>query len=56
MVLPIGAVSTLKVIISLIDTAYATMAFPTMISAIILAPKVIKEAKKYFGKLKEKKL
>ncbi len=55
-VLPLGAVSTLKVIISLIDTAYATMAFPTMISAIILAPKVIKEAKRYFAKLKEEKL
>jgi AGCS family alanine or glycine:cation symporter len=52
-VLPLGAVSTLKVIISVIDTAYATMAFPTMISAILLAPKVIKEAKRYFGKLKE---
>ncbi len=53
LVLPIGAVSTLKVIISVIDTAYATMAFPTMISAIILAPKVIKEAKRYFGALKK---
>ncbi len=54
LVLPIGAVSTLRVIISLIDTAYATMAFPTMISAIILAPKVLKEARRYFAKLKEK--
>jgi len=51
-VLPIGAVSTLRVVISLIDTAYATMAFPTMISAIILAPKILKEAKRYFGKMK----
>jgi hypothetical protein len=30
------------------------MAFPTMISAIILAPKVINEAKRYFGKMKGK--
>jgi len=52
LVLPLGAISTLQVVISLIDTAYATMAFPTMISAIILAPKVIKEAKRYFGKMK----
>jgi len=52
LILPIGAASTLRVVISVIDTAYATMAFPTMISALILAPKVIKEAKRYFAKLK----
>jgi len=51
--IPIGATSTLAVVIGLIDGAYATMAFPTMISAIILSPKVIKAAKVYFAKLKK---
>ena len=49
-IIPIGATSTLAAVIGLIDGAYATMAFPTMISAIILSPKVIKAAKKYFAK------
>jgi AGCS family alanine or glycine:cation symporter len=48
-IIPIGATSTLAAVIGLIDGAYATMAFPTMISAIILSPKVIKAAKKYFA-------
>lgn len=51
MIIPIGATSTLAAVIGLIDGAYATMAFPTMISAVILAPKVLKAAKKYFAKI-----
>lgn len=51
-IIPIGATSTLAAVIGLIDGAYATMAFPTMISAIILAPKVLAAAKVYFAKLK----
>ncbi len=47
----IGATSSLAVAISLIDFLYAMMAFPTMISAIYLAPKVMKEAKRYFATL-----
>ena len=50
-VLPVGAVSALTVVVSVIDTAYASMAFPTMISALILSPKVIKAAKVYFAGL-----
>jgi len=34
----------------LVDMAYGLMAFPTMISAVILAPKVIKAANIYFKK------
>ena len=47
-----GAVASLTSIISLIDAAYALMSIPTMISAIILAPKVKKAAKKYFAELR----
>jgi AGCS family alanine or glycine:cation symporter len=39
-------------IINIIDIAYALMAFPTMISGFVLAPKVLKEAKAYFASLK----
>jgi len=45
-----GAVTSLGAVIGLIDGMYAVMAFPTMISALILAPKVMKAAKLYFAK------
>ena len=48
----IGSVASLKAIISLIDGMYATMAIPTVISALLLSPKVMKETKKYFAKMK----
>lgn len=47
----IGAISTLGVVISLFDAVFALMSIPTMISAILLSPKVIKASKEYFGKL-----
>jgi len=52
----IGSMASLKAIISLIDGMYATMAIPTMVSALILAPRVMQEAKKYFNKMKEEKI
>lgn len=45
-----GSVVSLGAVIGLIDGMYALMAFPTMISAFILAPKVMKAAKIYFAK------
>jgi AGCS family alanine or glycine:cation symporter len=47
--------ASLKAIISLIDGMYATMAIPTMISALLLAPKVMAASKKYFTKMKTEK-
>jgi AGCS family alanine or glycine:cation symporter len=47
----VGAVASLTAIISLIDAFYAIMAIPTMTSAVLLAPKVLKEAKRYFSSL-----
>ena len=47
----IGAVASMTDVMNVIDIAYALMAFPTMISGFILAPKVIAEAKKYFAKV-----
>ena len=48
----VGATTSLSMMINLIDTFFALMAIPTMTATIILAPKVIKEAKSYFQKLK----
>ena len=50
----IGSVASLQAIISLIDGMYATMAIPTVISAILLSPKVVKETKRYFTAMKSK--
>ncbi|WP_372759563.1 alanine/glycine:cation symporter family protein [Litorivivens sp.] len=44
----LGAVASLKVIVSVVDSMYALMAIPTMISALLLAPKVNQAARQYF--------
>ena len=51
----IGAVSNLRVIIGLIDISFALMAFPTVITAILLSPHVKRAAKDYFTRLKTEK-
>lgn len=48
----LGAVSSLTAVISIIEIAYAAMAIPTMISTLILAPKVKQAAKDYFDRTK----
>lgn len=52
----VGAVASLQAALSLIDGMYAMMAFPTMISAIVLAPKVLEAAKTYFKGMKVKEI
>lgn len=52
----VGSIASLKAIMSLIDGMYATMAIPTMISALILAPRVMEESKKYFTRMRGKKV
>lgn len=49
----IGATTSLNMMINLIDTFFALMAVPTMTATILLSGRVVKEAKVYFGKLKE---
>jgi AGCS family alanine or glycine:cation symporter len=52
----LGAVSSLSVVISIFDSAYALMAFPTMTGALLLSPYVVKETRKYFNeRVKHKK-
>jgi AGCS family alanine or glycine:cation symporter len=48
----LGAIASMDLVLNLIDIAFAIMAIPTMLSGIILAPRVMKEAKIYFEKLR----
>ena len=50
----LGATTSLNMMLNLIDSAFALMAIPTMISTLILAPKVITEIKTYKIRLKNK--
>ncbi len=45
----LGAMAPTLVIVHFIDTMYAIMAFPTVVSAIILAPKVIQATRTHFA-------
>ncbi len=47
----LSSVTSLNVVINLVDGIFALMAIPTMISALLLAPKVKKAARKYFSEL-----
>lgn len=46
-----GAVFPLNAMLNLIDGFFALMAIPTMTATLIMAPRVMKEARKYFQKL-----
>lgn len=50
----LGATTSLSMMLNLIDSAFALMAIPTMLTTIILAPKVLKEIKAYRERLKRK--
>lgn len=46
-----GAVASIEVAFSIIDAMYALMSIPTVLSALLLSPKVMAEAKRYFSQL-----
>lgn len=48
----LGAVVSLNVVVAFLDSTFALMAFPNMIAALLLAPKVKQAAKKYFKTIK----
>ncbi len=50
----IGAIVSMDLVLNLIDIAFALMAIPTMLSGLVLAPKVMEEARSYFARLKSK--
>ena len=47
----VGSVASLDIAVNFVDSAYALMVIPTMISSFLLAPKVLKESKRYFSSL-----
>lgn len=47
----LGAVTTISSVINLIDGMFAVMAIPTVVTALLLAPKVKAAAKDYFSRL-----
>jgi alanine or glycine:cation symporter, AGCS family len=47
----VASVVTLEAAISIIDGAYALMAIPTMVSALLLAPRVLEASRRYFADL-----
>lgn len=47
-----GAILSMQDVMNIIDIAYALMALPTMISGFLLAPKVLKESRSYFSRMK----
>jgi AGCS family alanine or glycine:cation symporter len=51
----VGAVASLEVVVSLVDGMYAIMAFPNMIAALYLSPKVRAASKDYFARIKAEK-
>jgi len=48
----VASVVSMDMVINIIDGMYALMAIPTMTSALILSPKVMRAAKRYFDNLK----
>ncbi len=48
-----GSVMSIGAVINILDTMFAMMAIPTMLSSILLAPKVVAAAKDYFRRLEE---
>ncbi len=49
--IPLGATATLGTVVGIFDGAYALMAFPTMISALLLSPHVLRASRDYFKRL-----
>ncbi len=47
----VASISTLDIAINFVDSAFALMVIPTMIGTLLLSPKVMAEAKRYFASL-----
>jgi AGCS family alanine or glycine:cation symporter len=47
----VGAMISIEVVINFIDGMYAIMAIPTIVGSVMLSPKVMKEARRYFANL-----
>ena len=51
--LVLGSVLSLDLAVNIVDAMFALMAFPTMISALYLAPNIKKEANSYFASIRD---
>lgn len=49
----VASVVSMDMVINIIDGMYALMAIPTMVSSLLLAPKVMKASREYFRKLNQ---
>jgi len=49
----VGSLLSLDAMVGLVDGAFALMAIPTMVSTILLAPRVMTAAREYFVKLEK---
>jgi AGCS family alanine or glycine:cation symporter len=47
----VGSVATLDIVLNIFDIAFALMAIPTMVSAFILAPRVMRETRSYIDRV-----
>jgi len=47
----VGSVATLDIVLNIFDIAFALMAIPTMVSAFVLAPRVMKETRSYIERV-----
>ena len=47
----VGSVASIDIAVNFVDSAYALMVIPTMVSTLLLAPKVLEESKRYFSNL-----
>ncbi|WP_421873864.1 alanine/glycine:cation symporter family protein [Marinoscillum sp.] len=50
----VGSVSSLSMVVNIVFVAYGLMSIPTMIGAIMLAPKVVRASRAYFSQVVEK--
>ena len=48
----VGATTSIDIAINFVDSSFALMVIPTMVGTILLAPKVMVEADRYFSSLK----
>ena len=53
LVIIVGAMVSLDVVVNVVFIGFGLMAIPTMTSAIILSPKVLRASKEYFTSLKK---
>lgn len=48
----VGAIYSADIVVNLLDSAFAFMAFPNMLATLLLAPRVMKAAEEYFAKMR----